>query len=208
MLLTVYWLLYFALHSLLASLFLKRLVAQHYSTLMPWYRLAYNFVATLLILPGLYLTFFLPGDPLWIWSGLWRWLSLGLTVLAIAGFFYSLKFYDSSEFIGFRQLREQEKKVEDQERFHLSPLHYYVRHPWYFLGLVLIWTRDMPPAMLLTSIAMTVYFILGSQLEERKLLQYHGKLYADYRKLVPSIFPLPWRYLSRADAEQLLENSR
>ncbi len=122
---------------------------------------------------------------------------------ALAGFFWSLKYYDGSEFIGLRQLREREKRVEDQERLHLSPLHRYVRHPWYSLGLVLIWSRDMDLPLLISALLITLYFIIGSRLEERKLVAYHGEAYRHYQRRVPGLFPLPWRHLTRQEAEQL-----
>ena len=32
---------------------------------------------------------------------------------------------------------------------------------------------------------------------------YHGDAYRRYRERVPALFPLPWRYLSRSEAERL-----
>ena len=86
----------------------------------------------------------------------------------------SLKYYDGREFLGLRQLNERNASVDDQEQFQLSPLHRWVRHPWYFFALVIIWTRDMNSAMLIAAILMTLYFVIGSRLDERKLLRYHG----------------------------------
>jgi hypothetical protein len=94
--------------------------------------------------------------------------------------------------------------VEDQERFYISPLHRFVRHPWYSLGLVLVWTRDMNGPLLLSASAITLYFIVGSRLEERKLLVYHGEAYRRYRARVPGLIPLPWRYLNRQAARALV----
>ncbi|WP_456448698.1 methyltransferase family protein, partial [Thiolapillus sp.] len=126
-----------------------------------------------------------------------------LAVASLAGFLYSLRHYDGSEFLGLRQLRDGERRVEDQERFRISPLHRHVRHPWYFLGLILVWTRDMTAPMLLSSVMMTLYFIIGSLLEERKLLAYYGDAYAEYRKRVPGLFPLPWKRLTEERAREL-----
>jgi hypothetical protein len=67
------------------------------------------------------------------------------------------------------------RAAEDQERFHLSSLHRFVWHPWYSLGLVIIWTRDMAPTFLVTAVMITLYFAVRSGLEERKLLVYHGE---------------------------------
>lgn len=198
------WLAYFLLHSLLASLAVKRWMAQRFPNLMPAYRLFYNAVAVLLLLPPLAMTFLFRGAPLWQWTGFWHWVSLGLTGAAVLGVVWSLRFYDGQEFSGIRQWRGDIRSVEDQERMHISPLHRYVRHPWYSLGLVLVWSRDMDPAFLTTALAITLYFAIGSRLEERKLMVYHGDAYRTYRTRVPSLIPLPWRFLTKDEA-QLLE---
>lgn len=197
------WLLYCVLHSVLASLRVKHWVASSQPRWMPAYRLIFNAQAVLLLIPILALTLAFRGEPLWSWNGPWQWLSLGLSGLAVAGFIWSLGHYDGLEFIGLRQWRDRIHSVEDQERLHISPLHRFVRHPWYFLGLLLVWTRDMDPAFLTSALAINLYFWWGSRLEERKLLAYHGEAYRRYRSKVPGLFPLPWRYLSAEEARRL-----
>ncbi|MES9893544.1 MAG: hypothetical protein ABW141_01415, partial [Candidatus Thiodiazotropha endolucinida] len=54
-LLALVWLIYFLSHSLLASLWMKRVFAQHLPTVVPWYRLLFNLVALLLLAPPLYM---------------------------------------------------------------------------------------------------------------------------------------------------------
>ncbi|MBS1173845.1 MAG: hypothetical protein H6R12_2675 [Proteobacteria bacterium] len=100
---------------------------------------------------------------------------------------WTLRDYDGSEFLGLRQWRAREQRVEDQESFHLSTLHRFVRHPWYSLGLVLLWTRDMDAARLVAATLATGYLVIGSWLEERKLLVYHGERYRSYRQRVPAL---------------------
>lgn len=201
------WLSYFALHSWLASLGVKRRVAARWPGFIPAYRLAFNLLAVVLLLPILALTYTLPGPELWRWQGGAAWLSNGASLLALAGVALSSRGYDMAEFFGLRQWRGRVRKVEDQERFHLSAFHRYVRHPWYFCALVLIWSRDMTAATLLSSIMLTLYFIVGARLEENKLLAYHGGRYRQYMNKVPGLVPLPWRGLSRQDAEKLLDDN-
>lgn len=194
------WIGYFAVHSLLASLALKRWVAARHPDWMPGYRLFFNAAAVLLIIPPLALAYLDPGPWLWRWTGIGGWIANGLALLAVLGFVWSLRWYDGAEFLGLRQWRGKVRSVQDQERFRISPLHRYVRHPWYSLGLVLIWTRDMDPAFLLTAVLATLYFVIGSRLEERKLIQYHGDVYRRYRRQVPALIPLPWRRLTPEQA--------
>ena len=207
-LLSFCWIGYFALHSALASLVVKRRVAADWPNLMPYYRLTFNILASLLILPILWLTYHVPEPMLWRWQGIAAWLANGLALAAIFGFWLSLKSYDMQEFLGLRQLQLHVRKVEDQEHFHLSPFHRFVRHPWYFFGLVLIWTRDMSVTTLLSSVFITLYFVVGSRLEEKKLLVYHGDTYRRYMARVPGLIPLPWKFLTAEEAEALLKQNK
>jgi protein-S-isoprenylcysteine O-methyltransferase Ste14 len=204
-LLGLLWLGYFLIHSLLASLWLKGRVATRWPGLMPYYRLSFNISAMVLILPPLALMWQLGGDLLWQYQGIWNLLRLGLMGLTVVGFVWSLRFYDGGEFLGLRQLRENLRQIEDQERLHISPMHRFVRHPWYSLGLVLIWTQEMDAARLTSALMMTGYLVIGSLLEERKLRIYHGERYRRYQQRVPGLIPLPHRYLTREQAQKLLD---
>ncbi len=197
------WIGYFALHSALASLTLKRAVAARFPAWMPAYRLAFNAIALALALPLLWGTLTAGGPVLWRWTGIWSWAADILAAAAAAGFFASLRDYDGQEFLGTRQWHARETRVEDQERFRLSPLHRYVRHPWYALGLVVLWTRDMDAARLLVAVLATGYVVVGLYLEEQKLVALHGDAYRAYRRRVPPLVPLPWRRLSSDEAAAL-----
>ncbi|UCE88253.1 MAG: hypothetical protein JSW10_07740 [Pseudomonadota bacterium] len=197
------WTAYFALHSALASLRLKRLVAAHAPRLMPAYRLTFNVAALVLLILPLVLTFANRGPWLWQWQGIGWWVANGVALLAVAGFLWTLRDYDMNEFWGLRQWRGRVQTVEDQEQLHISPLHRYVRHPWYSLALVILWTRDMDTNLLVTATAITLYFVIGSRLEERKLLACHGEAYREYHARVPGLVPRPWRYLDADSARRL-----
>ena len=203
LLLILSWLVYFGLHSLLASIGVKQYVALRWPRAMPAYRLVFNVLAVVLLAVPLWLSLTGSGPWLWRWSGVASYLSLLLSVAALAGFLWSLKYYDVREFLGLRQLSERNANVDDQEQFQLSPLHRWVRHPWYFFALVIIWTRDMNATMLVTAIVVTLYFVIGSRLEEQKLIRYHGEIYRRYRERVPGLVPLPWKFLRDADLEAL-----
>ncbi|MCB1865660.1 MAG: hypothetical protein KDG50_09535 [Chromatiales bacterium] len=206
--LAVAWLGYFALHSVAASLGVKRAVAQRWPGAMRGYRLAFNAVALAALALPLWLSWSIESPWLWRFSGAWRWVADGLAVAAIGGFLFSLRGYDGGEFIGLRQWRDRARGVEDQERLKISTLHRYVRHPWYLFAIVLIWTRDMNLAWLISAVAISAYFKLGSLLEERKLIVYHGDAYARYRDAVPGIVPRPWRHLNATQAREIEAQSR
>ena len=197
------WTAYFALHSGLASLRLKRWVAVRAPHLMHAYRLVFNGAALVLLIPPLVLTFANRGPWLWQWQGIGGWIANSVALLAVAGFLWTLRDYDMGEFWGLRQWGARVQTVEDQERLHISPLQRYVRHPWYSLALVILWTRDMDTNLLVTATIITLYFVIGSRLEERKLLVFHGEAYREYRRRVPGLVPRPWRYLDADSARRL-----
>ncbi len=47
----------------------------------------------------------------------------------------------------------------------------------------------------------TFYMLVGSKLEERKLIVEYGETYARYCKKVPGLIPRPWRYLNKEEAD-------
>jgi protein-S-isoprenylcysteine O-methyltransferase Ste14 len=196
--LAIGWILYAALHSLLADLRVKAAVARLWPGFTPWYRLAYNGVALLTALPLMWLMRTTPGADLWAWHGAWAWLANGLAVAALFGAMQSSKAYAMNDFLGLGVLGGD--KTIERDVFRLSTAHRFVRHPWYSFGLVIVWTRDMNAAMLVSALAITIYFVAGSWLEERKLIAIHGDTYRRYRERVPGLLPLPWKWLGRDEA--------
>lgn len=195
------WLLYFTLHSGLASLTAKNWAATRWPGFTPYYRLTYNLAATLLLIPPLWILHSGEDSPLWTWHGAGQWLADGLALAAVVGFWWSLRYYDIREFLGLSQARDPDQR----RRFSLSPFHRFVRHPWYFFGLVIIWTRDMDPAWLVSCVAITLYLEIGSRLEERKLVEEFGEPYRRYRRRVPGLIPPP-AAISAAPRPEILSN--
>ncbi len=201
------WLAYGLLHSLLAALSVQTWVTRRWPDFAPYYRLAYNLIATLLALPLVWLTFTLPGEPLWRFSGFAAWLADGLAVAALVGIWYVSRSYDMAEFLGLSALRERRPEAAERDALRISPLHRHVRHPWYSLGLVLVWTREMNAPLLVSALAITLYLIVGARLEEKKLLARFGSRYRAYMLRVPGLVPLPWKHLSAAEAAALEQAS-
>ncbi len=181
----------------------KRWVALRWPGFMPYYRLAYNLLALVLLIPPLTLVAHWHGVWLWIWTGVGFWLTEGLALLAIVGFVYSLRYYDSQEFLGLRQWRDNRNHGREQEPLVISPLHRFVRHPWYSLGLVLLWTQPMDAALLLSAVWISLYLLVGMVWEEGRLIEAHGDRYRRYRRAVPAILPSPWRWMNRAEAQAI-----
>lgn len=194
------WLAYGALHSWLAGRACKQWVGRHWPRLLPAYRLLFNLVAVVLLMPPLWLAWRFDGPVLWQVPG---WIAWPALILALAGFAWSTRWYDGATFLGLAQLRRRIGPDDQREAFTLSPLHRHVRHPWYALGLLVLWTRDMNAAWLTTAVIVTLYLVVGSRLEENKLIALYGEAYRRYRARVPGLIPWPGRSLSREEAQAL-----
>lgn len=195
------WIAYFVLHSFLAASATKTWINDRWPHLMPNYRAVFNLVAIITLIPILCLIYGTGSDWLWQWKGALAWLMNGIALIALLCFFASTRYYDMDEFLGLRQIRERGNV--DLQDFTVSVFHRFVRHPWYCFGLMLIWTRDMNGPLLVSAVAITFYFVVGSKLEERKLIARYGEKYRRYIAKVPGLVPLPWKYLTAAEAEVL-----
>jgi methanethiol S-methyltransferase len=188
--LAVAWLAYAAIHSISASTACKNYLKWRAPKFVASYRLIYNALALILLAPILWLALRLPGPQLWVWSG--------VAVLALLSFLRYGSGYDLREFLGLSANR-----AAGPARLVISDWHRFVRHPWYSLGLILIWTRDMTAAGLVSALAITLYFWIGSRFEEAKLCAEFGQRYRDYQSQVGGLLPRPWRILSKAEAQRL-----
>jgi protein-S-isoprenylcysteine O-methyltransferase Ste14 len=67
-----------------------------------------------------------------------------------------------------------------------------IRHPLYVGWLIVFWaTPTMTIAHLVFAVGMTAYILVAIRFEERDLVEYHGQAYAEYRRTVPMLIPMP-----------------
>lgn len=199
--LAVGWLLYALVHSLTASMTCKDFIKRRLPRFFAGYRLAYNLLAIALLAPLAALAWATPGPSLWQFEGVFGWLANGIALAALWSLLRHGSGYDLSTFLGLR--RTSDKGAGAPPRLVISDWHRHVRHPWYSLGLLLIWTRDMNAASLVSALAITGYFVFGSRLEEKKLIGEFGERYRTYRQRVPALLPWPGRSLSKEEARRL-----
>jgi methanethiol S-methyltransferase len=180
---------YGVLHTLLASLKAKALTRHWFGRHADrWFRLAYNFFATITLLPILVLPIVLIDNELYRIPLPWMIGTLVIQAIAVVTVLFSLRQTGLTSFIGLQQLLLPE--ANDPPRLIIGGLYRYMRHPAYTAGLVFIWLFPIMTCNLLAlNIGLTAYIILGAYFEERKMLTEFGEAYADYRRQTPMLIP-------------------
>jgi protein-S-isoprenylcysteine O-methyltransferase Ste14 len=191
-------------HSVLAShdvkLLAQRLLGRNVATAT--YRLLYNVLAFITLLPALLLVFRLPDRELYRFPAPWDSIALGLQVLAGVGLLYSVYQLDAWFFLGVRQLGEPPQlgvrysiDATSTPQLVTNGLHRFVRHPLYTTSLIVLYLASpMSLNWLAFAIGCNVYFFAGSIFEERKLVREFGAAYRFYQQRVPRLLPRPWQW--------------
>lgn len=193
LIITVYFTVYAVAHSWLASLGVKAWARRRFGPAADRsYRLAYNVIATLTLLPLLALMALLAQQTLYSVPAPWSWLMVagqGLAVLAAGA---TLLQTGALGFLGLAQLIAE--RPDQGGPLNLSGLYAWVRHPLYTCGLVFLWLSPvMTTNTLIAYLLFTLYFYLGSIYEERRLVAEFGAAYRAYQQAVPRLVPLPGR---------------
>lgn len=191
--LTLFFVSYAVVHSLLAGLPIKNWARRVFGPLTDrWYRLFYNIFATITLLPLFLLLALLPDHTLYVVPGPWRYLMVGGQLLALLGMAVAVIQTDPFHFIGVTQLFA--KEPAKNSTFVVVGLYNWVRHPIYFFGLLFIWlTPLMTFNLFVTYLLFTIYFYSGSIYEERRLVTEFGAAYQEYQQRVPRLIPIPGR---------------
>lgn len=190
------------LHSLLASHGAKRLAFRlGGGTACRFYRLFYNMIVAVTLVPVFALVAMLPDRPIYTISFPWSLLALTLQAAAVIGLAAGVMQTGPMRFAGLEQaLRPSAAAGDCPPDAPVRPelgtalvtggLYRYVRHPLYAFGLVLLWlVPKMSWNVLALSLGLTAYLIIGAKLEERKLLREYGTDYEAYMRRTPMLFP-------------------
>lgn len=175
------------LHSVLASATAKQVTGRLFGA---WERLAYNTIAVLhsgavVAIGYLWLGGGSAGSfdlPAFATAGLWASFGLGSVILLAA-----CRHYDSGRFTGLRAVSPD----ADPEPLHTSGLHRYVRHPLYSGSFLILFGIADGPFGLATCLWASLYLVIGTFFEERRLMGIYGDAYRTYRSAVPAF--IPWK---------------
>lgn len=187
-----------AVHSLTAGFGVKRRLKGVFDERLVegWYRLAYNVFSVASIVPVLLLMAALPDRVLYVVGPPCLFLLLGIQAVGVLGFLWGAFSVDLWRFLGVRQVLAYfsgEALPLPDETLQEGGIYKIVRHPLYLFSLLVIWPIPMMTLNLLVfNAGATVYLVVGSLIEERRLLDAYGETYRRYRRRVPWLIPRPF----------------
>jgi protein-S-isoprenylcysteine O-methyltransferase Ste14 len=187
------WTTFCAVHSAMisetATTFLKPRLGDSFR----FYRLFFNAVAIATFVPVVLYSRSFRGEPFFRWEGILlaaRWALLAGSALL---FFAGGRHYSLRQFIGISQLRGRTSGgLASGGGIDSSGVLGLVRHPWYTAVVLLLWAQDLDAARLVVNCVLTAYIVVGTLLEERKLVHEFGDTYARYQERVSMFVPLKW----------------
>ena len=183
-----------ALHSAMISVTVTQLLQKHAGVHYRFYRLFFNMVALLTLIPVIIYQQALRTEPFFNWDGYLRVIQIILIIIGVILFLLGGKKYDARRFIGITQLGETKTRQSMSATGDLDTtgIHGLIRHPWYTALLLILWARPLDISTLILNAVFTAYLIIGSWLEERKLVIEFGDAYRQYQKNVSMLLPLKW----------------
>jgi methanethiol S-methyltransferase len=191
--LALLWSTYCFVHSALISVratdFFKRMLGTRYA----FYRLFFNAFSFITLVPLLmYSRSPRFQDPaIFEWSGNWRILRYSLILLSAVLVISGARHYSLSQFLGIRQIqtRSSHGGMTETGNIDTAGVLGVTRHPWYAAVFLLIWAKDLNLGTIAVNLVLSAYLVIGTLLEERKLVLEFGDRYRDYQQNVSMFIP-------------------
>ena len=181
-------------HSAMISVSVTEYLQKRLGSVFRFYRLFFNTVSTFTLIPVVWYASLAHTEPIFSWHGYMRIFQALLLGAAAFLFFLGARSYDLRQMLGLKQIREKQPKRENAPAGELdtSGVLSIVRHPWYLAAILLIWSRQLDISAILVNVILTFYLIVGTYLEERKLVREFGDRYKNYQKKVSMLIPYRW----------------
>jgi protein-S-isoprenylcysteine O-methyltransferase Ste14 len=193
LLLALAWTAYCTLHSAMISETATGLLKRRLGDSFRFYRLLFNSIAMLTLIPVLWYAHSLGQEAIFRWEGVWRvlqYLLLGCGILLVVA---GGRHYSFGQFVGISQLRGASSGgLATGGGIDSSGILGLVRHPWYTAVVLLLWAGRLDLAALVGNSVLTAYVVIGTLLEERKLVHEFGDAYRSYQRRVSMFVPLKW----------------
>jgi methanethiol S-methyltransferase len=186
------WTGYVSLHSFLISVRFTNLMTRLLKDYYAFYRLFYILISFILIVPLINYTSQLDDKVIITYESPLSVIRYVLISGSLLMFFWAFFLnYDSLSFFGIRQILNfgKENKINPSEGIKRNGLLGIMRHPMYLALIIYLWCQTFRVVDIVTNTLLTIYVIIGTILEERKLVLEFGEEYIKYQKEVPMLIP-------------------
>jgi protein-S-isoprenylcysteine O-methyltransferase Ste14 len=195
-LLAFLWAAYCCVHSALISMslttWLRKVLAGGYR----FYRLLFNLFSIITLIPLVMYSHSarFQSEPLFVWDGYWRIARYLLISVAVALVVAGARHYSMLQFLGIQQIRtvSTHSALTGSGAFDSTGVLALTRHPWYVAVFSLLWAGDLNAAAITVNVILSAYLVVGTLLEEHKLVIEFGDEYRKYQNRVSMFFPLKW----------------
>lgn len=182
------------LHSAMISISITGYIKKFFGPKYCFYRLFFNAIAILTLIPVALFAYSIRTQAIFRWNGYLRLgqvLILGIAVLLL---YLGTRHYDVRQVLGIKQIRERtsNRAITNTGQLDTTGVLGITRHPWYLATMLLIWARQMDISAIIVNVILTAYLIVGTCLEEKKLVEEFGENYKNYQKKVPMLIPYEW----------------
>jgi len=193
-LLSLLWIAWCVIHSALISVTVTDLVKRTMGDKYRFYRLLFDTFSVVTFVPLLIYSRLLRTEPLFTWVGYMRIVQYCLIILAAVLLLTGARHYSILQFLGIQQILRKRSglSLTESGEFDSSGVLSVVRHPWYLAVFILLWMRDLYPVGIIVNAVLSVYLLIGTLLEERKLVLEFGDKYKLYQRQVSMFIPLKW----------------
>jgi methanethiol S-methyltransferase len=192
LLIAILWTGYCSLHSYLISIRFTNLMTRLLKKYYAFYRLFYVLISLILLFPLINFTAQLDNKVIITYGLPLSIVRYVLTLGSLLMFFWAFFFdYDFLSFFGIRQILNfgKKKRLNSSEEIKKNGLLGIIRHPMYFALILFLWCQTFRAAEIVVNIVLTIYIILGTRLEEKKLVLEFGDTYVKYQQEVPMLIP-------------------
>lgn len=190
------WIAYCLLHSFLVSTSFTNLLTRLLKKYYAFYRIFFVSFSLALLIPLIRYTDQFDNNIIIVYSLPWNIVRYILLLGSLSMFFWAFFIdYDSLSFFGIRQILNlgKEKKIIASEDLKKNGLLGVVRHPMYFALIIALWCSTFTITGIIVNIILTIYVIIGTILEEKKLILEFGDAYVKYQQEVPMLIPFTRR---------------
>ncbi|MEJ2727952.1 MAG: isoprenylcysteine carboxylmethyltransferase family protein [Deltaproteobacteria bacterium] len=179
------------LHSAMISVSVTEYFKKRLGGGFRFYRLFFNIVAILTLMPVTLFAYSIRTQAIFSWNGYLRIGQILLLGVAVVLYLLGGRHYDVRQILGIKQIKEgsANKAITGTGELGTSGVLGIIRHPWYLATMLLIWARQMDVSVIFVNVILTFYLMVGTFLEERKLIREFGEKYVTYQKRVSMFIP-------------------